>query len=108
MYEGVASTLPDVRIGETSAIVLQTAVFEIAVFVFTWAHDLRTATVAGTAATVVVVTGSVVMLCMGERTHTARAPASYRRLPSESSIKVVLDVFAFVAPATHLFVFDPR
>lgn len=108
VYESIVGALPGVDIGESGAIALQIAIFEVAVLVLAWVYDLWAAAIAGTIAVLVAAAGSVAMLRMGEWIRSTATPGPYRRLLFGSSIEVVLAVLAFVALVTHLFVFDPQ
>jgi hypothetical protein len=108
VYESIVGALPGVSLSELQAILLQVAIFEVALLVLAWAYDLWTAVPAGTVAVGVAAVGSLAMLRLGEGLRSLSVPEAYPRLLFGSSIEVVLGVLAFVALVTHLFVFDPR
>jgi hypothetical protein len=107
-YESIIGALPGIDLPIGGAIAIQFAVFEVSIVALAWYYGLWNAAVAGTAAVVVAALGSLEMLRISAAARRPETPEPYRRLLFGSSIEVVLSVLAFVALATHLFVFDAR
>ncbi|QCJ46895.1 hypothetical protein [Haloprofundus sp. MHR1] len=108
VYESIVGALPGIDLTDWQAVLLQIAIFEVALLFLAWAYDLWNAALAGTAAVFVAAVGSLAMVRLGEETRSLALPESYLRLLFGSSIEVVLAVLAFIALVTHLFVFDPE
>jgi hypothetical protein len=106
-YESIVGALPGINISSREAIAIQIAVFESAVLLLAWQHDLWSAAVAGTVAVVVAAVGSAEMLRIGTAVRRTDPPTAYQRLLFGSSIEVVLSVLAFVALVTYLVGLDP-
>jgi hypothetical protein len=83
-------------------------VFEALVVAVAALYDLWDAVPAATAAVVVAVVGSWLMLTFSRTVREIDIPDGYRTLLFGSSLELALSVLAFVLFATYLFVVDPR
>ncbi|QKY20856.1 hypothetical protein B4589_010880 [Halolamina sp. CBA1230] len=108
VYESLVSAVPVVDLSDRTALLIQFVVFEAIMLATAAAYDLWTAVPAGTAAIVVAVAGSWLMLTFSRTVRHLQPPTAYRRLLFGSSIELALSVVAFVLFVTYLFVVDPR
>jgi hypothetical protein len=108
VYESLVSAVPGVELSDRTALLIQFVVFEAIVLVTAAVYDLWAAVPAGTAAIVVAVGGSWLMLTFSRTVRRLQPPAAYRRLLFGSSIELALSVMAFVLFVTYVFVVDPR
>ena len=108
VYESLVGGIPGVNIPDRAALAIQFVVFEAIVLVAAAVYDLWAAVPAGTAAVVVAVVGSWLMLTFSRTVRHLQPPTAYRRLLFGSSIELALSVMAFVLFVTYAFVVDPR
>ena len=108
VYESIVGAIPGLNISDRTALVLQFVLFEALVLVLAAGYGLWDAVPAATAAVVVAVAGSWLMLTFSRTVRGLEPPSVYRRLLFGSSIELVLSVLAFVLFVTYLFVYDPR
>ena len=108
VYESLVSAVPGVDLSDRTALLVQFVVFEAIVLATAAVYDLWAAVPAGTAAIVVAVAGSWLMLTFSRTVRRLQPPTAYRRLLFGSSIELALSVLAFVLFVTYLFVVDPR
>ncbi|GAB7014248.1 hypothetical protein ACFQEQ_13305 [Halolamina salina] len=108
VYESLVSAVPGLDLSDRAALLTQFVVFEAIVLTVAAVYDLWTAVPAGTAAIVVAVAGSWLMLTFSRTVRRLQPPRTYRRLLFGSSIELALSVLAFVLFVTYLFVVDPR
>ena len=108
VYESLVSAVPGLNLSDRTALVVQFVVFETIVLGLAAVYDLWAAVPAGTAAIVVAVVGSWLMLTFSRTVRRINPPEPYRRLLFGSSIELALSVLAFVLFVTYLFVYDPR
>jgi hypothetical protein len=108
VYESIVGAIPGVDVSNRTAVLVQFAIFEVAVLALAAVYDIPGAILPGTAAVLVASAGSAFMLDIGERARDPSVPQPYRRLLFSSSIEVVLGVVAYVTLLTYLFVYDPR
>jgi hypothetical protein len=108
VYESIVGAIPGLNISDRTALVLQFVLFEALVLVLAAGYGLWDAVPAATAAVVVAVAGSWLMLTFSRTVRGLEPPTVYRRLLFGSSIELVLSVLAFVLLVTYLFVVDPR
>ena len=108
VYESIVGAIPGLNISDRTALVLQFVLFEALVLVLAAGYGLWDAVPAATAAVVVAVAGSWLMLTFSRTVRGLEPPSVYRRLLFGSSIELVLSVLAFVLFVTYLFVVDPR
>jgi len=108
VYESLVSAIPGVELSDRTALLIQFVVFEAIVLATAAVYDLWAAVPAGTAAIVVAVAGSWLMLTFSRTVRQLQPPTAYRRLLFGSSIELALSVMAFVLFVTYLFVVDPR
>jgi hypothetical protein len=108
VYESLVSAVPGLDLSDRAALLTQFVVFEAIVLAVAAVYDLWTAVPAGTAAIVVAVAGSWLMLTFSRTVRRIQPPRTYRRLLFGSSIELALSVMAFVLFVTYVFVVDPR
>lgn len=108
VYESLVGAIPGLNLSDRTALSLQFVAFEALVVAVAWAYDLWTAVPAATAAVIVAVAGSWLMLTFSRTIRGLEPPEPYARLLFGSSIELVLSVLAFVLFVTYLFVVDPR
>ncbi|MFB6219831.1 MAG: hypothetical protein ABEH90_00200 [Halolamina sp.] len=107
-YESLVGAVPGLDLSDRMALGVQLVVFEATVLAVAGFYGLWSAVPAATAAIVVAVAGSWLMLTFSRTLRGLRTPAPYRRLLFGSSIELALSVLAFVLFVTYLFVVDPR
>lgn len=108
VYESLVGAVPGLQLSDRMALAIQLVLFEAAVLVVAAGYGLWSAVPAATAAIVVAVVGSWLMLTFSRTIRELRTPEPYRRLLFGSSVEMALSVLAFVLFATYLFVVDPR
>jgi len=108
VYESIVGAIPGVEFSRAQALGIQLVLFEAGVLVLAAVYDAWSAVPAGTAAVVVVSSGSVLMLTLGRRIRTLEVPDIYVSVLFGSQVEIVLGVFSYVGLVTYLFVLDPR
>jgi len=108
VYESLVGAVPGLDLSDRAALGFQFVVFEALVLAVAAVYDLWMAVPAATAAIVVAVVGSWLMLTFSRLLRGLEPPEAYRRLLFGSSIELALSVLTFVLFVTYLFVFDPR
>jgi hypothetical protein len=108
VYESLVGAIPGLDLSEGNALAIQLVLFEVAALVVAAVYGLWDAVPAATAAILVAVVGSWLMLTFSRTIRELQPPEPYRRLLFGSSIEVALGVVAFVLLVTYLFVVDPR
>lgn len=108
VYESLVGAVPGLQLSDRMALAIQLVLFEAAVLVVAAGYGLWSAVPAATAAIVVAVVGSWLMLTFSRTIRELHTPEPYRRLLFGSSVEMALSVLAFVLFATYLFVVDPR
>ncbi|WP_049981187.1 DUF7530 family protein [Halolamina rubra] len=107
VYESLIGAVPGLNLSDRAALVTQFVVFEAIVLAVAGVYGLWSAVPAATAAIVVAVAGSWLMLTFSRTVRRLQPPDGYRRLLFGSSIELALSVMAFVLFVTYLFVVDP-
>jgi len=108
VYESLIGAIPGLDLSDRAALITQFVVFEAIVLVVAGVYGRWTAVPAATAAIVVAVVGSWLMLTFSRTVRRLQPPTGYRRLLFGSSIELALSVLAFVLFVTYLFVVDPQ
>ena len=107
VYESLVGAIPGVTLSDRAALAIQFVAFEAIVIAVAAGYGLWSAVPAATAAIVVAVAGSWLMLRFSRTLRRLEPPTAYRRLLFGSSIELALSVLAFVLFVTYLFVVDP-
>lgn len=108
VYESLVGTIPGLDLTDRAALLIQFVAFEAAVLVVAAVYDRWMAVPAATAAIVVAVAGSWLMLTFSRTLRRLGPPTAYGRLLFGSSMELALSVLAFVLFVTYLFVVDPQ
>ena len=108
VYESLIGAVPGLDLSDRTALVTQFVVFEAIVLIVAGVYGRWTAVPAATAAIVVAVVGSWLMLTFSRTVRRLHPPEGYRQLLFGSSIELALSVLAFVLFVSYLFVVDPR
>ena len=108
VYESIVDAIPGVEFTRAQALAIQLVVFEAGVLGLAAVFDAWAAVPAGTAAVVVVSSGSALMLTLGRRIRGVDVPRVYTDVLFGTQIEIVLGVFSFVGLITYLFVVDPQ
>ncbi|MUV90216.1 hypothetical protein GJ629_10215 [Halapricum sp. CBA1109] len=108
VYESIVDAIPGVEFSRAQALAIQLVLFEVGVLGLAAVFDAWAAVPAGTAAVVVVSSGSALMLTLGRRIRDVDVPRVYTDVLFGTQIEIVLGVFSFVGLITYLFVVDPQ
>jgi len=108
VYESLVGAVPGLNLSDRTALTLQFVAFESLVLIAAGVYGHWEAVPAATAAVLVAVVGSWLMLRFSRTLRGLEPPEPYRQLLFGSSIELALSVMAFVLFVSYLFVVDPR